>query len=495
VKNDREVILDALRKVASRLSLNRALQEIAFAAGVVLFALAVLELVRPAAESAGALPVDGMLLLGVTCFGAYALWRALRRASLAQAAGAADYGAQLRDELKSACWFLSQNETTPFVEAQIARAARSAQALEPGRLVPLRPQRGALAVAGLAVMLFASTWVTPRLSHSWDALTRAERPTADAAAMRARLDELQGLEAQRVAQALDVLERQDSSGEERQRAAREVRDAAAQADMRAAAARETLERLAVALEGRGELARALQQGRAGDAAELLRDEVTRSASAADGREAAPGQPEDVLERLLREIAGGGMENDREVQQRTLRVIEDAEHALRAQREIREIERQMQDFYAISAQRSPYSPGEPDTSPPPEAGHVELHSGGTSQLGARLRLKDDESMQEGSGVGAGYGESPAMALEGAPSARLDVELQLETVQVRSEGGGAGEDSWFFAPSREQAARAGFAAIRERGMHARAEVVGASGIPLRQRGLVRDYFVNLHESEKP
>ncbi|HUF20099.1 MAG TPA: hypothetical protein VMP00_05030 [Burkholderiales bacterium] len=499
---DREVIHAVLSRVARRISFNRALREIVFAAGVVLFAQVAFQLARPTTGLGGMSLMAG-LGLGLASFAIYAVWRASRRVPLTQAAGEVDARAQLRDELKSACWFLSNAEQTPFVQAQVARAARTAQGVDPVALVPARAPRSLAVLTALAILLAATAWVMPRLSHSWEILARADTAVEmqDAGGLRARLQQLPaGAEVQQIEQALAVFERPAATAEELEQAAREVRDAAERANMRAAVAREALDRLAGAMQGRAELehvARALEQGRVQEAMALLREahgDPLRDAGGGTRSPAAQENLQKALEHATRELGDDGTDLDRETLQRALRVMQDSDQTLQMRREVTEIAREMQEFHAWSALRSPYSSGDPDQSSPPESGNIELRSGGTSQQGVRLRLDDDGSQQDGSGVGAGAGDTPTRELMGAPTARLDVELQLEAVQVQSTGGGdAGDESWFLAPTREQAATAEFAAVREGRSYTRAEIMGPPSIPLRQRQLVKDYFINLHESQ--
>ena len=57
-------------------------------------------------------------------------WRLARPTTLAQAAGAADTRAALKDELKSAHWFVQRAARGAFVELMVTRAAQTAQRLE-----------------------------------------------------------------------------------------------------------------------------------------------------------------------------------------------------------------------------------------------------------------------------------------------------------------------------------------------------------------------------
>jgi len=183
---------------------------------------------------------------------------------------------RLKDELKSAYWFVSTPEPSPFAELQIARAAATARRLDPGAIVPGRPPRSLYAVAGLGAALLLVTWIAPQQSHSWDG--------ADAAATAAAAGETQDLRAllegapqdpeiEKLDRALEELQRADATAEEKARAAAQARDAIEQANMEAAAAREGLVRLAGAMRANPRFekaAEALRAGRNDEALALLR---------------------------------------------------------------------------------------------------------------------------------------------------------------------------------------------------------------------------------
>jgi len=91
-------------------------------------------------------------------------WRLARATTLAQAAGAADTRAGLKDELKSAHWFAQRAARDAFVELMLARAARTAQTLDARRLFPLALPRSALAALSLAVLTIALAGFAPRIA-------------------------------------------------------------------------------------------------------------------------------------------------------------------------------------------------------------------------------------------------------------------------------------------------------------------------------------------
>src|SRR6185503_18239564 len=188
---DSEVLFSVLRIIERRLWLRRALQEIACGACVALFSLIAFEFVGVALTSA--VPVVGngartAVIAAVVMVGAYFAWRALRQVTLPQAAGEADERARLKDELKSAYWFVSTPEPSPFAQLQIARAAATARRLDPGTIVPGRPPRSLYAVAGLGAALLLVTWTAPRQSHSWDGASASMGAGRESADLRALLE-------------------------------------------------------------------------------------------------------------------------------------------------------------------------------------------------------------------------------------------------------------------------------------------------------------------
>ncbi|MSQ59108.1 MAG: hypothetical protein EXR36_05545 [Betaproteobacteria bacterium] len=88
------------------------------------------------------------------------LWRLTRPMTIAQAAGATDSSAGLKDELKSAQWFAQSATRSAFAEILIARAARSARSLNVRSLFPLGVPLGAVVAFGL--VLVSAVWFSPR---------------------------------------------------------------------------------------------------------------------------------------------------------------------------------------------------------------------------------------------------------------------------------------------------------------------------------------------
>ena len=106
------------------------------------------------------------MLLVIAALAVVALfsWRLARATTLAQAAGAADTRAGLKDELKSAHWFAQRTARDAFVELMLARAAQTAQTLDARRLFPFALPRSVLAALSLAVLTIALAAFGPRIA-------------------------------------------------------------------------------------------------------------------------------------------------------------------------------------------------------------------------------------------------------------------------------------------------------------------------------------------
>src|SRR5262245_37797640 len=143
--SDQEVILRALARVRGRLRLRHAVHDLAVVLGMIAGAFLLWRALRLAGDSAPAMTAAAILIaLLLWAGGLLLLLRGslMRRTSLARAAVEADRRAALGDELKTAYWFIEHPMASPWIAAQIERAARSAGALDVSRLLPLRVTPG-----------------------------------------------------------------------------------------------------------------------------------------------------------------------------------------------------------------------------------------------------------------------------------------------------------------------------------------------------------------
>jgi hypothetical protein len=202
--SDREILLRWLGKAALRLGWSRRMPEL----GRLACALVGLRMVPEVLETLGAASSFVSALSPLLIGAALALvllfaWRFARPITLAQAAGAADAGAGLKDELKSAHWFAERPARDAYIDLLLARAAHTARRLDPRRLFPLRVPRSAVAALVLGILTGSLAWFSPRIAlpvmrETLPAATAASTKTAVVPAGETRLDKT---DAARVAEA------------------------------------------------------------------------------------------------------------------------------------------------------------------------------------------------------------------------------------------------------------------------------------------------------
>ena len=163
--SDHDILFRWLATAAARMGWNRRMRELGRLACAI-FALSLLAVVL---QIFGVLVdaksmVAALLAIAALVVAGLFLWRLTRATTLAQAAGAADIRAGLKDELKSAHWLAQGGARDAFVELMIARAARTAQALDARRLFPFAVPRSALAALSLAILTVVLAGLAPRIA-------------------------------------------------------------------------------------------------------------------------------------------------------------------------------------------------------------------------------------------------------------------------------------------------------------------------------------------
>lgn len=186
---NRDALISSLTLVARRMRLNTALRNLAWAACAISSTFLVYQILATVIPAPAVMSVLKalliLLLVGVVGFFSA---RSARRTTLAQAAAATDTRADLKDELKTAYWFVRQGEASPLIDLQIRRAALAVQQLHPNKLFVIAIPRGAIATAGLALIGGLLSWFSPRFEHAQSAHAQiiatesAKAPTAARAA-------------------------------------------------------------------------------------------------------------------------------------------------------------------------------------------------------------------------------------------------------------------------------------------------------------------------
>lgn len=524
---DREVIIRLLRKVAARMRIARVLRESGFALCVVLFALAAFELIRASLAEAINGFYQSVLVAALAAFCLLVVVRAFRRVSMGQAASLIDARLPLHDELKSAYWFVSQQQQAgdgeaAFVSMHVANAARTAQQVHGARVMPFRVPRILLLAILPAVVLAGALWSGPNLVRAGTApntvaQTQTDKQTARAllAATASDAEEIKQLD-----RALAMFEDSDISSQQLQLAVDQAREAVDQVNMRAAVAREGLARLARAMRDTPELepiAQALEEGRTGDAIAMLErlrlDNQGGAETGSDAEQADAAQTtrsgtelDQSIAQSARELVSmSGKIND-EALARLIDNLDDMESSMEIQQRVNETRARssnMSDMMRMNSQRSSLTASRfddreqpPTAEPSPDSGGSDLRGGTMFRQGALSRGDEPES-DDGSTTGASTGHSAALALEGRATRRLEAQLKRETVRVDgdAEAGEKSDDaSWFYSASQQEQSRTTLADVRARDDYNRADVMRPSRIPIHQQQAVRDYFVNIHEDSK-
>lgn len=524
---DREILLNALDGVERRLRLDRALKH-GIDAAIAVLGLAIVAVVLRAAT----LPRAGLFglslvatLFVVACIVvvAIAVSRALKHGSREQAAGEADRRAGLHDTLASALWFSSRGEVSAWIPLVMTRAARAAAALDPVRLVPLTiPPRIRIALL-LVVALVAVGWLAPRLvSHvllsvAVDRTPAREDVDEQVAALRKLADEAarRGDEAAKakLEQVLAALERPGASDEEKRRALDEARQFAEQRGLDAAADRERLRQLADQLNGRAEysdVAQALRSGDARAAADALKrmlPEGARDAAREDAALEANKTPDDAanLNALQESLQSAAQNPDRDVTGETQGKISKAVQNLeeiakrldgatalnQARRKLDTMSMSMSRDTRLRAGRFGQQEGTP-SSDSPETGEANIQGGAMYRQAAVAKEREGE--RDGVRAGDASGNAQGDPVLGDEMKRPEAKYKLETIRGEDRDGPEGDDSTFYAASRQNPAKVQYRAeAPPQYRRAEEEAMNPERIALRHRPIVKRYFTQLREQD--
>ena len=186
--SEREILLHWLAQAARRLRLNWLLREVGWLGCGLFTVAAVYETLSVVVGSP--LVLAGLVPLFILCSVGVVLAFAVRlrsKPTLAQAARDADRRAGLKDQLKSAYWFVGHSNATPAVELLVRRASQTVLRLVPRELFPIAVPTNLLVAAALACVAGSLAWFSPRLAYS------TGRPSAQGASVAGR--DLRGLPA------------------------------------------------------------------------------------------------------------------------------------------------------------------------------------------------------------------------------------------------------------------------------------------------------------
>jgi hypothetical protein len=510
------VILSLLDDVSRRLRWQSALDQLVFTASLLLFTFLAWNLLRPVAGGAAnaAAVAAAMLVVGVMA------WRLSQPASLVRAAAEADRYGQLNDELKSACWFLQSAETGPWIEAHIERAAVTAETLDARRIVPSRWPRQwvVFLVLCVAAVLFPRVPQVSGLSFESPLPGQGMPSTGPNLSLRQGNAQEKALDA-----ALKTLQDSTASNEDKARALERGREAIDRANLEAVSARDALLELAAAMQGNRDTqsaAEAMKEGRPQEALDQLKklaQEMERltarksdemEVTAQDAKAGLSSRdPEQTAQDATRDVKRVAARVNQETLDKVIKSLEQITDQVESQARVNAAKRTMESNLVATSQRSALwanqfgqsakTPPNMNAQPSPDTGNANIKGGAMFRMGAVAKGDKEDQASEGSKAGSSSGHSEALAVEGAATQRLGVKLKREAIQSHAldekEKGGAKND-WFYAASREEKSKVGFTDSDARSGFVRENSAASDSVPMKYRGLVKEYFTAVHE-EKP
>lgn len=516
---ERQAILSALRQIERRLRLNRLLHAAALTVGLVLLGLVTWRLLHwldagaPAASALvvllAALGAIGLLLgIAVTLVGG--------SVAAERAAAEADARAGLHDELTSAFWFMRGGDAAAavardWIGLQLRRAAVSARALRPSRIVPLRLPRPATAGLAAGFVVLVAVWGVPPMAPAQSRAAGAGEG-AGSAQLRAMREAVAALPesdaARRLEEALKVLDSSTATAEERRLALAQAHGAVDQIRLDAAVSREGLQRLSQMLSGQQgleEVAEALASGDAERAAELLAQAQADHAGGAGDA----GQPadvtgekpsEDALQQALNAVTEAqGSRPGAEALQLTVDRLKEIARELQVASYVNQAWQQVQGPQLQAARADTMSAGRfgeqaqetAASNPSPATGNTPMGGGTLFRSAALAQGPGTEEQEGGSRMGDAIGDAPPDPLLAEAGERLEAQLRHEGIS-----GAQGEDAdenqnWFYTESERRDARSEWQAVQVRERFADAEAALGQGISIQHRRIVKNYFTQQRE----
>jgi hypothetical protein len=511
--SDHEVILRALRRVRRRLRLRRALRDATSVLGMLAAALLLWRVLQ---IFAGAPAIVALAILVALLFWVTGLFLLVRghiaaRCTLSTAAASVDARASLKEELTTAHWFLEHPIRSPWIEAQVARAAESVRRLNLASLLPLRLDWHELTGATGAALFLVVAWLVPPLAPTSGAAPGDHAlPQAQAKQVQ-RIRELIGQTqdeavAKKLEKAMATFERQTASAQEKQRALSAAEQAIEQQGLQAASTREGLYLLTAKLrnnEGLGVVARALEDGDVQGAARLMQRiaELDNSVASKASGSLAPNDEQRDLERLFatasREDHRAHAQSSGSATQETANRLRSIAQQLDAQGHWKEAAQALHQLQQAMPQ------GGYGADPRQQDAHdTWSENSGTTMAGTVAPETSVVAPDNGaSGREAGH---PAAAGGGAQNdavlkakiVPLQVQLQPKAIGAqRPESDEAVAKNWFYAATREQRSAVDFDNVAARSAFSLGQSTALDGVAVRHRQIVKDYFTALNQSTHP
>jgi len=517
---ERSTITAILKRIDLKVRFNQTLLHLSVASCLVLGALVFIEL-APRLVPLNMPPGSVILGAGSAAFLAFLLWSQLRGRQLGHAAGVADTRAGLNDEIKSAYWFMRQDNSSPWIDLLVGRAAATARRLNPRNLVPVAiPKRFGIAFAlfGLLQVLALVPSDGPLLTFAVASDSIGFERALDTYAEEIRDlidgegDELLDEEALALLElALEELEAEDTSLDELLRDLREAQDVLDEGNLEMAATRDALDELGEEFSGSNELVdfvNALRNQDLTDAADRLRELAERLADL-DGidladlaqllREAS-NIDEPVIEELLEALqrAAEAISDDR---------IPDGQEALNEAADAidqitdRQARQQASNAAAERAQalqeamaRQPMSAEGQTQMAQGQSGEPQQANGATAAPSSAVNRSEGEQPPgtESGPAGNATGDPSGAPLELGASTTLEAQLALEVIdgttpEFPDEERELDPEDLFQEASRQQGSVVQYRDVRPPSQYSQGSALNAERIPWQYRSLVKKYFL--------
>jgi hypothetical protein len=516
---ERSKITAILKRIDLTVRFNQTLLHLSVASCLVLGALVLIEL-APRLVPVNVPPGSVIVGVGSAAFLAFLLWSQLGARQLGRAAGVADMRAGLNDEIKSAYWFMRQDDSSPWIDLLVGRAAATAHQLSPRRLVPVTiPKRFGIALAlfgllqvlalvpsGGPLLTFAVASDSIQFERALDTYAEEIRDLIDGEG-----DELLDEEALALLElALEELEAEDTSFDELLRDLREAQDVLDEGNLEMAATRDALDELGDEFSGSNELqdfVNALRNQDLGDAADRMRELAERLADLdslelaelAGLLQQASNIDEPVIEELLEALqeAADAISEDRlpdaqealneagdaidQITDRQARQQANNEAAQRAQALQEALARQPMGA-ADQAQTAEGQSGEPQ----------QANSSAAAPSSAVNRSEGEQPPGTQSGpAGNATGDPSGAPLELGASTTLEAQLALEVIDGATpdpdEERELDPKDLFQEASRQQGSIVQYRDVQAPSQYSQGSALNAERIPWQYRGLVKKYFL--------
>jgi hypothetical protein len=539
--SDKEIIIAALGRVERRIRRNRLFTELNLAA-VLFLAIPVLLKIWDLFEPLRGGTISIIVGIWVLLFAAFVVWRITQKGTLHQAAASIDTRAGLRDELKTAFWFINNPRPSEWVDAQIRRAARDAQHLDLQHLYPRHVPRTSYIAAGMVVVFLILNLLPLPWNHNWltlqaappfelndkeaallkqteELLRRAEKlkQTDLANQLEDVMQQLQQgkIDAQQAAQMLDEIQNQLEEGNLDANSINEgleemARDLQQSEKLEPAGNAMQNKELNLAADELRKLAEKLNQNSAQQSKDIQKSLQQAAENTRPGLEElakmlkeAAEDLKDGQQQLAQEALDGAAQELSSIQQR----IDNQQLKNMASQQIQSLkdslqQRQQGGQKGQKGQQQPSGKGQNAQGQKPEPGQS---SDGQSQSadGGNEGEPTDEASQQGQpgslmpGGGEGTGLMPGgkggadAPREGAPTS-LDVKLQQEKVKGMEDGGEKPEN--IEEISKMERSRLDYRNVKSDLSPAQKDLLNQDHIPWEYRPLIKNYFEAIRPTGK-